>query len=130
MKKIIIILLTLFLIFIIAIGVFLKSLKNDTVVEIKEYKLTTILDKSMEPEIKAKELIIIKPFPEYNLDDIITYTDNSGKFVTHRITQIDEYSFFAKGDNNDYADDNMEIGNIQGKVVFHSRLLGILYNLI
>lgn len=80
---------------------------------------------SMDPAIEENELIIIKECNNYELNDIVTYMDSDGNLITHRIVQIDEYGFISKGDSNDIADENTDINNIEGKVVYHSKVLGV-----
>jgi len=90
-----------------------------------------VLSQSMKPTIDEEELILIKQCEKYDLGDIITYVDKEEMLITHRIMQIDEYGFIAKGDNNSIIDENLPLENIQGKVIFSSKVLGrfILYYL-
>ncbi len=81
----------------------------------------------MEPSIVPKEMIIIKEKTEYNKGDIITYKDNFGKFITHRIVAIEDGRFKTKGDSNFEADDFIEKQAIEGKVIFHSYILGMFF---
>ena len=102
-----------------------KYIRKDEMVKLGGYGFLIVLTKSMEPTIQEKELIIIKEEKIYDLEEIVTYVDIYGNLVTHRIVQIDEYSFIAKGDGNEISDCNTNIKNIQGKVIFHSKILGI-----
>jgi len=85
----------------------------------------------MEPIIEKNDLIVIKEFAKYDLNDIVTYVDYEGTLITHRIVQIDEYSFMARGDNNSVIDESVDVEKIQGKVIYHSKFLGsfVLYYL-
>lgn len=102
-----------------------KYIRKDAVVKIGGYGILIVLTNSMEPMIQEKELIIIKEKEAYELNDIVTYCDLYGTLITHRIVQMDEDSFMARGDNNSVVDENMSLDNIQGKVIYHSRILGI-----
>lgn len=81
----------------------------------------------MEPNIVPKEMIIIKEQMEYNKGDIITFKDNSGKLITHRIVDIKDNYYRTKGDSNFEEDGVIEKQNIEGKVIFHSYILGIFF---
>lgn len=94
-------------------------------VKIGDYGIFILQSESMEPTIQKSELIIIKKDKEYDLNDIVTYIDVYANLITHRIVQIDEYSFISKGDANKMVDNNTDVQNIEGKVVFHSIKLGI-----
>lgn len=102
-----------------------KYIEKNSFVKLGGYGILVVLTNSMEPTIQEKELVVIKESENYDLEDIVTYVDVYGNLVTHRIVQIDEYTFMAKGDRNEITDNNMDIRNIEGKVVFHSKVLGI-----
>lgn len=102
-----------------------KYIRKDAVVKIGGYGILIVLTNSMEPLIQEKELIIIKEKGNYKLNDIVTYCDLYGTLITHRIVQMDEDSFMARGDNNSVMDENMSLDKIQGKVIYHSKVLGI-----
>lgn len=84
---------------------------------------------SMEPEIKAGELIVIKESNEYKENEIVTFTDQDDFLVTHRIVELKDNSMITKGDNNNLLDGETLLKNIKGKVIFHSKILGffVLY---
>lgn len=102
-----------------------KYIRKDPVVKIGGYGILIVLTNSMEPIIKEKELIMIKESSDYKLNDIVTYCDLYGTLITHRIVQINEDDFMARGDNNSVIDENMNLSQIQGKVIYHSKILGI-----
>lgn len=83
----------------------------------------------MEPEIDAGELIVIKECDEYKKGDIVTFLDQDNFLVTHRIVNLNEKTMITKGDNNDLFDEEINLSNIKGKVIFHSKILGffVLY---
>ena len=80
------------------------------------------------PEIKVKEIIIILKSKEYKENDIITYKINNSYFITHRIISKTEEGYITKGDFNNTEDDRIVTKEqIQGKVIFHSKILGKIY---
>ena len=80
---------------------------------------------SMEPTIKSGELLIIKEQKEYSPNDIVTFWDEDKFIVTHRIIELKDGLILTKGDGNDLYDNKVAISNIEGKVVLHSKILGI-----
>lgn len=102
-----------------------KFIKKDCVVKIGDYGILIVLTESMEPTIFRQEFILIKECDNYEINDIVTYENSNEFLITHRIVQIDEYDFIAKGDKNQVADSSVPIEAIQGKVIFHSKILGI-----
>lgn len=86
-----------------------------------------VLTGSMEPTIIPKEMIIIKEQNIYKENDIITFRDNFGQLITHRIIDIDKNYIKTKGDGNNEADEIITIDRIEGKVILHSMLLGYIY---
>lgn len=83
-----------------------------------------VITGSMEPEINAGELIIIKEFDEYEIGDIVTFIDKDNFLVTHRIICLNEEKMITKGDNNNLLDEEVSLNNIKGKVIIHSKILG------
>ena len=84
-----------------------------------------IITESMYPTIESGEMIIISEKENYEEGDIITYLDQDNMIVTHRITEINDKTFIAKGDNNNIEDNECNIDRIYGKVIFKSKLLGV-----
>lgn len=83
---------------------------------------------SMMPEIKIGEVIVLWKSKEYEEKDIITYKENSSYFVTHRIIKVTQNGYITKGDFNNTEDETIvKQEQIQGKVIFHSQLLGKIY---
>ena len=80
----------------------------------------------MEPAIEPGEMILIKNENHYKPGDVVTYIDEDNFFITHRITQIDDNKCITKGDNNNIEDSQFDINNIQGRVVYHSKVLGFI----
>ena len=127
MKKIINILNKIILIILICILLFIcfeKFIRKEKLIKLGKYAILIVLSESMEPTIGKDEMIVIKESDNYDLKDIITYQDDEGYLITHRIMQIDEYTFISKGDNNYVSDNNQKVENIKGKVIYHSKMFG------
>lgn len=83
---------------------------------------------SMMPEIKIGEVIVLWKSKKYEEKDIITYKENGSYFVTHRIIKVTQDGYITKGDFNNTEDETIvKQEQIQGKVIFHSQLLGKIY---
>lgn len=101
-----------------------KFVKKDKIVKFFGKSLLVVVTGSMEPTIKAGELIIISEEENYKKDDIVTYFDKDGYLITHRIIKLSDNTFITKGDGNNIEDEENNINQIEGKVVMHSRILG------
>lgn len=104
-----------------------RYIRKDSVIKIGGYGFLIVMTGSMEPTIEKNEFILIKECQTYHTNDVATYLDVYGNLITHRILQIDEQNFITKGDSNEISDESTNIHNIQGKVIFHSKILGIFY---
>ena len=82
---------------------------------------------SMEPTINIKEMIIIKEERDYAIGDIITYNDKNNNLVTHRIVSKIGEEFITRGDNNTVSDDPITLDKIEGRVCYHSIVLGEIF---
>ncbi len=123
LKNLMIILLILLLLYVIIS----KFYYNEQIVKIGGIGSLIVITDSMKPTINSKEMIIIREQSEYSKNDIITYKDFFGRLITHRIVDIDGDNVITKGDNNNAKDDVIKKSNIQGKVIFHSKILGTIY---
>lgn len=75
------------------------------------YQLKTVLSGSMDPTFKTGSIIAVEPVKdktELKKDDIITYVQQDGQLVTHRITEVlgsgEQLQYVTKGDSNKEAD--------------------------
>lgn len=129
MRKILKNLLLIFLIIILLLVCYSKYIRKDSITKLFGKGFLIIVTGSMYPNIEAKELVIISEKPEYKVGDIITYLDEDEMLVTHRITELNNNTFISKGDKNNIEDGEHEKSSIQGKVIFHSKILGnfVLY---
>ena len=75
-----------------------------------------VLSGSMEPELPVGALIIIHKEPSYKTGEIITYKDEYGSPVTHRLVSLDNGEVVAKGDANNTEDAPFPASQIYGKV--------------
>ena len=92
-------------------------------------ELYKIQSGSMVPELQVGEIIILVKQKNYKTKDIITYNVGNSYFITHRIVQTTEKGYITKGDANNTEDEKIVTKEqIQGKVIFHSQLLGIIYH--
>ena len=111
---------SIILFFIISIVIFLGYQSH--------VKLYQIQSGSMLPELQVGEIIILVKQKKYETEDIITYQTENSYFITHRIVQILDEGYITKGDSNNTEDETVvKQEQIQGKVIFHSELLGKIY---
>ncbi len=82
----------------------------------------------MLPTIKPGSLVITKKSPEYQIDDIVSFTQEEEgvkKIIVHRIIDETEKGFVIKGDNNQNKDPGYPTyADINGKVIFATPYFG------
>ncbi len=101
----------------------LKIFKND-LTSVFGYAMLEVVSGSMEPTIRVGDLVIIDTnYHDYQKNDIVTFRDTNGSFVTHRIVSIQDDKMITKGDHNNSQDEEMPTKNIVGKYLF--RLQGV-----
>lgn len=115
------------LIFILIFVIFSKFYLKKDIIKFFGSSPLIVVTGSMEPTIHIKEFIIIKEMENYKVNDIVTYKNNENNFVTHRIVEKNEDTIITRGDNNTINDEPIKVDNIEGKVVFHSIVLGELF---
>ncbi len=85
------------------------------------YSMASVGSGSMEPTINTGDLIITKKSKTYEVDDIITFYDESfSRYITHRIIGLNEDgSFITQGDREGQGVDTNPVytENIVGKVI-------------
>ncbi len=127
-KTIFILLIILLILFNVYNYINVKVLKND-LTTIKGYAILEVVSGSMEPTIKIGDIIVIDTHsPKYEINDIITFYDVNGSFVTHRIVDVNGGKMITKGDNNNSVDQDMDIDYIVGKYLFKIPFLGAFLN--
>ncbi len=103
--------------------IFQKISHPNQIVTIFGYKTYIVSSGSMEPYLQVGDIILVdnvETADNINVDDIITFSQEQGKDITHRVIEIKEIngfkSFVTKGDNNNSPDSNeVKFENIRGK---------------
>lgn len=94
------------------------------------YRPYLVQSGSMEPAIMTGDIIIVKDQINYSINDVITFTNNSGRVVTHRIVAVEqkqEKKYSTKGDANRAGDEDMiSDEQVIGKVILVIPKLGYL----
>lgn len=134
LKKIIRVIIATIITLIVVLNVYnfinIKILNKD-LSTIFGYSVLEVVSGSMKPTIEVGELIVIDTNEKnYKKDDIVTFYDVNGAFVTHRIVSIDEDKMITKGDNNDSKDDATDVDKIVGKYVCKIPYLGTVLSII
>lgn len=121
-KKGITIVITAILVLLISFNIYnfiCVSVLHKDLASIGGYSVLEVVSGSMEPTIHVGDLIIIDTsVKDYKENDIVTFYDVKGSFVTHRIISIDKDEMITKGDNNNTEDEPIATKNIIGKYVF------------
>lgn len=125
--KIILIIIVFLIVVILGVSFLIKYKLRNNIFETNNYVFIIEKSSDMEPEIRKDELVIVKKNMKYDLDEIILYKNFNNKFMIRRIVQIDEYGFIAKADNKKNVEPSEEIRSIKGKVINHSKMLGIVF---
>lgn len=96
----------------------------------KKVDFLVIQSGSMEPAFGIGDLIIVKPMPEYQTGDVITFKSKDGRIITHRITRIDEKNLYqTKGDANRMEDYSLTTKEqVVGRVIQVLPKVGLLAN--
>ena len=104
LKIIFISLLSLIIAFNIYGFISIKILKNE-LVTLFGYSYLEVISGSMEPTISIGDIIIIDTKDnDYKVNDIVTFKDVNGSFVTHKIVDKTDKGFITKGDANNTID--------------------------
>lgn len=75
-----------------------------------------VLSGSMEPELPVGALLVIHRQENYKIGEIVTYEDENGTLVTHRLTSLENGNAVTKGDANNVEDAPFPVSKICGKV--------------
>ncbi|MFZ2226035.1 MAG: signal peptidase I [Candidatus Moraniibacteriota bacterium] len=83
---------------------------------------------SMEPIIMIGDIVLVQDRPSYAINDIVTFRNETGRVITHRIVAMEQKqdgTYATKGDANQAGDSNsISEEQIVGKVVFTIPKLG------
>lgn len=80
---------------------------------------------SMEDNIHVGDYILIYKTQNIKERDIVTFKRADG-FVTHRVTKINGNKVITKGDANNVEDDEIDISDIIGKVIYVGWILNFV----
>lgn len=121
-KKIVVIIVAILLGLLLTYNIYnlvsLKIMKKD-IASINGYAVLEVVSGSMEPTINVGDMIIINTkVKNYQKGDIVTFYDEAGAFVTHRIIEEDNEMVTTKGDSNNTSDKAINKSRIVGKYVF------------
>lgn len=114
----------------LTIGLFLVLLHFNL---LPGYEIRIVQSGSMEPAVPVGSLVLIKPVDRYQVDEIITFGDDSSNSLptTHRIIGdsiiAGELVYTTKGDANEQADiEPVSEADIRGKVVLTIPYIGFI----
>lgn len=129
-KRIITVLITIVLLLILSFNLFnfisIKVLGNK-LPTINGYALLEVVSGSMEPKFSIGDIVIIDTKVDtYKANDIITFEDVNGAFVTHRIIEITDEEIITKGDANNTVDSPIDRDSIVGKYTYKITGVGAL----
>ena len=85
-------------------------------------KIYEVKTGSMEDEIHVGDYILIIKKNNYKVGDIVTYTKED-YYVTHRIVEKNGNKVITKGDANNVVDEEINVSDIVGKVIYHGGIL-------
>lgn len=93
------------------------------------YGAAVVLSGSMEPTLSTGDLIVVKEQPEYAINDVVVFQDNSG-LVVHRIIAINGEYVVTQGDANNVADTPVSIESLKGVMVAAIPYMGTFANIL
>ena len=111
----------------------LMTTKSDKLFKLIGFRSYTVLSGSMEPEFYPGDLVITqhKDKADIKVDDIVTYRDNEGIVITHRIIEKTNEGYITKGDNNNVNDsDILKEQDIIGEVKISIPKVGYVMNFL
>lgn len=77
-----------------------------------------VISDSMEPNIYKGDILVVKKSNTYDIGDVITYIDDSGRSITHRVIAVEIDGYVTQGDNNSWRDPGtIRPNQIIGKVI-------------
>jgi signal peptidase len=82
---------------------------------------------SMETGIHVGDYILTYKTNHYEVGDIVTYKYEK-VYVTHRIIQKKDDKIITKGDANNVEDEEIDLKDIKGKVIYSGGVLNIIIN--
>lgn len=91
--------------------------------------IAIVMSGSMEPTLSVDDLVIVEKEEKYNIGDIVIYQTNNN-LIIHRIIEIDDKEFIAKGDFNNTEDTKQDIDVIKGKMIVAIPKVGYIVYLL
>ncbi|MDD4493245.1 MAG: signal peptidase I [Eubacteriales bacterium] len=99
-------------------SIFTQVVLKEDLPKIFGYSRLVIISGSMSPAIEAGDLIMVKEYDSYAVNDVIAFRSGNS-IITHRIIGFEDDKAVTKGDFNNVADkDPVDRENIVGKVVY------------
>lgn len=126
--KIICIIIGFLILLIFIMNFYLKTNFSNKILYFKDYAILIEKSDKLEPQIQKNEFVVIKRQEKYDLDDIVAYMNYNNNLIIRKIVQIDEYSFLSKAEKTNFTEPNEKIEKIEGKVIYHSKILGKIFN--
>ncbi len=81
------------------------------------YTFFEVSSGSMEPALSVNDVILVKiGYDNYKKGDIITYVNDKGEIITHRIVIVNADTLTVKGDANNTIDTPIQKSQVIGKV--------------
>ncbi len=117
----------------IILGLNIVTTKSDRLFEIIGYRSYIVLSGSMEPTFYPGDMVITKhkSKTDIKVNDIVTYKDNDGVIITHRIIEETPEGYITKGDNNNVEDaDILTKENMIGEVKFSIPKIGYVMDFL
>ena len=87
-------------------------------VDIFGYTYFIVVSGSMTGEIEVNDIVFVKITKNVKVKEIIAYIDENKSVITHRLVEINNGKYIAKGDANDSYDKAITKDAIIGKVVY------------
>lgn len=89
------------------------------------YKIYKVSSKSMEPNLKYNDFILIKKNSSFKENDIITFKVDDN-YLTHRVVSIDGDKIITKGDAIDFNNDAITNDMVEGKMIYKFVVLTVI----
>ena len=97
------------------------------------FRVYTVQSGSMEPNVKAGGIVVVKSVSNYSVGDVITFrVDQSSQDTpptTHRVAEVHDNELITKGDANEDSDREAILkSQVLGRAVFTLPYLGYVVN--
>ena len=114
---------------IVVMALNLMTSKSDKLFKLIGFRTYTVLSGSMEPKFYPGDLVVTQHKDKANIkiNDIVTFKNEEGAIITHRIISQTNEGYITKGDNNNVEDaGNLKEDSIIGKVKFSIPKVGYI----